>query len=146
VTDNLSSQPSIAIELRRDHAELAILTEQLEQFGERHHLAANIVSTMNLALEEAVTNIIDYGFDDSPEGDMPVIKIELAYEGGCLTAAVKDNGRAFNPLQASLPDTSVPLEERQIGGLGITLITKLMDEVHYSREDAKNVLTMRKRA
>jgi len=49
VTDNLSSQPSIAIELRRDLTELAILTERLEQFGERHRLAANIVSTMNLA-------------------------------------------------------------------------------------------------
>jgi len=77
---------------------------------------------------------------------MPVIKVELVYEGGCITAAIKDNGRAFNPLQSALPDTSLPLEDRVIGGLRITLIRKLMDEVYYSREDAKNVLTLRKRA
>jgi serine/threonine-protein kinase RsbW len=146
VSDHLSSPQSIAIELRRDLAELAILTERVEQFGERHRLAPAIVSTMNLALEEAVTNIIDYGFEDTPDGEVPMIKIELAYEAGCLTASVKDNGRAFDPLQAALPDTNAPLEEREVGGLGITLIRKLMDEVQYSREESKNVLTLRKRA
>jgi serine/threonine-protein kinase RsbW len=131
----------MAIELRRDLAELTVLTERLEQFGERHGLAPGIVSTMNLALEEAVTNVIDYGFDD---GDTPVIKIELAHESGCFTASLEDNGRAFNPLLAPLPDTHAPLEEREIGGLGITLIRKLMDDVQYSREGSRNVLVLRK--
>jgi serine/threonine-protein kinase RsbW len=131
----------MAIELRRDLAELAMLTECLEQFGERHGLAPSIVSTMNLALEEAVTNVIDYGFDD---GDTPVIRIELAHEGGCFTASVEDNGRPFDPLQATLPDTQASLEQREIGGLGITLIRKLMDEVRYSRQGSRNVLVLRK--
>jgi serine/threonine-protein kinase RsbW len=145
VSDSHSSPPSIAIELRRDLADLALVTEQLEQFGERHRLAGNIVSTMNLALEEAITNVIDYGFDDLPDGSgTPVITIELAYGGGCLTASVVDSGRPFDPLQAALPDTEVPIEEREVGGLGITLIRKLMDEVRYSRDGSKNVLVLRK--
>jgi anti-sigma regulatory factor (Ser/Thr protein kinase) len=131
----------MAIELRPDLAELTMLTECLEHFGEEHGLAPAIVSTMNLALEEAVSNVIGYGFD---EGDTPVIKIRLAHEPGCLTASLEDNGRAFDPLQAPLPDTTTPLEQRQIGGLGITLIRKLMDEVRYSREGSRNVLVLRK--
>jgi serine/threonine-protein kinase RsbW len=135
--------PSVAIELRNDLADLARLVEQLEQFGEHHNLPATVVSTMNLALEEAVTNIIDYGFESH---DTPVIKVGLACDGRTLTASIEDNGRAFDPLQASLPATDVPLEEREIGGLGITLIRKLMDDVQYSREGSKNVLVLKKLA
>jgi anti-sigma regulatory factor (Ser/Thr protein kinase) len=137
------SPESIAIELRRDLADLAILAERVEAFGERHGLAAGLVSTMNLALEEAVTNIIDYGFDD---GDAPVIKVGLSCEEWGLTALIEDNGRPFNPLQTALAATDAPLEERQIGGLGITLIRKLMDDVQYRRNGSKNVLVLRKRA
>jgi serine/threonine-protein kinase RsbW len=141
VSDGSVPPRSVAIELGRDLAELTQLTDCLEQFGERHGLPPNIVSTMNLALEEAVTNVIDYGFD---AGDTPLIRVELVREPGCLTASLEDNGRAFDPLQADPPDMELSLEQRQIGGLGITLIRKLMDDVRYSRQGSRNVLVLRK--
>jgi anti-sigma regulatory factor (Ser/Thr protein kinase) len=140
---DVPSSPSIAIELRRDRADLAVLSERVEQFGERHGLPAGLISTMNLVLEEAVTNVIDYAFD---EGDVPMIRVRLTYTGQSLTAAVEDNGRPFDPLQAPLPATDVPIEEREVGGLGITLIRKMMDRVEYSRTPSTNVLVLSKDA
>ena len=142
MSDHLSALPSIAIELHKDHSELQVLVEQLEQFGKRHGLDAGVVSAMTLALEEAVTNVIDYAFDAD---DAAMIRVEITHDNGGLTAVVEDNGRAFDPLQAAAPDTTAPLEEREIGGLGIVLIRKLMDDVRYARKGSTNVLMLRKR-
>jgi anti-sigma regulatory factor (Ser/Thr protein kinase) len=131
----------MALELRRDLADLQILVERLEQFAERHGLADTMLSSMTLALEEAVTNVIHYGFDDD---DGAMIRIEITCDAGGLTAVIEDNGRAFDPLQATAPDVTAPLEEREVGGLGIMLIRKLMDEVRYARHGSRNVLMLRK--
>lgn len=61
-----------------------------------------------------------------------------------LFIRMKDNGVALNPIERADPDTSVPLEERQIDGLGIYLVKKLTRDIRYKRLDALNVLTMRK--
>lgn len=118
-----------------------MLVERVEEFGSRHGVTAGIVSAMTLALEEAVTNIIDYGFDHD---DPATIRIEVTCDGGGLSASIEDNGRAFDPLQAAPPDITAPLEEREVGGLGIILIRKLMDDVRYARKGSTNVLMLRK--
>ena len=129
-------------ELKNDLAEMSTLAEQLEMFGEQSGLGPEIVSVLNLALKEIVTNIITYGYSGLP-GD-PRIRIELVHDGRHVTARVEDDAVAFDPLQKEEPNLDVPLEERRVGGLGIHLVKTLMDEVAYSRENNHNVLVIRK--
>lgn len=114
----------------------------LETFGRENRLPAPVMQAADLALEEHLTNIMRYAFEDS----LPhPILIRLTVEAGYLRVEVEDAGKPFNPLASPEPDTSVPLELKPIGGLGIHLIRRFMDEVTYRREAEKNVLCLRKR-
>ena len=95
----------------------------------------------NLAIEELVTNCIKYAYDD---GNEHIIEIELKLSAGELVVTVKDDGHPFNPLESAEPDTSLPVEDRQIGGLGIHLLRKMSDRMEYARVESKNQLTLRK--
>ena len=96
---------------------------------------------INLVLDELVTNIIDYGFDDTGRHE---IRVTMAVEGGTLTIEVEDDARAFDPLAAAPPDLTLALEDRPVGGLGIHIVRTVMDTVEYQRRDGHNILTMRK--
>lgn len=87
------------------------------------------------AVDEACTNIIKY----SGSGK---IEIKCDVEDGQVAVQIRDDGVAFNPLEAPVPKLDLPLEERRVGGLGIHFIRTLMDEVRYERKGGKNVLTM----
>ncbi|MBT3394006.1 MAG: ATP-binding protein [Waddliaceae bacterium] len=98
-----------------------------------------------LAVEEAVANIIKYAYPNS-DGD---IEIRCSPEGNSgigITIIIKDKGIPFNPLEHDEEiDVSAPIEEREIGGLGIFMMQKIMDHVLYSRENDSNILTMTKK-
>lgn len=87
------------------------------------------------AVDEACTNIIKYG--GSTE-----IEIRCIVEDELVEVQITDDGVAFNPLDAPTPDLRVPLEEREVGGLGIHFIRTLMTEVRYERRVGKNILSM----
>ena len=123
-------------------SEIERLGQVVEEFGALHHLPPNLVFEINVALEEILTNVISYGYEDSDEHD---IMMRLSCEEGKVMAEVEDDGRPFNPLDASEPDTNKPLEERPVGGLGIHLVRKFMDDVEYKRQQGKNLLMMKKR-
>jgi anti-sigma regulatory factor (Ser/Thr protein kinase) len=112
-----------------------------ERFGAEHGLSDDDMMAMNLALDEVITNIIDYGYDDQAEHE---IRVTLAVEGDRLTIEVEDDGRQFDPLTAPAPDLDLPLEERPVGGLGIHIVRSLMDAVEHRRRNGRNVLTMQK--
>jgi serine/threonine-protein kinase RsbW len=95
----------------------------------------------NLAIEELVTNCIKYAYDDTSEH---IIEIELKLSAGELVVTVKDDGHPFNPLELAEPDTSLPVEDRTIGGLGIHLLRKMSDGMEYARVGRENQLTLRK--
>ena len=96
----------------------------------------------NLALEELVTNCVKYGYDDSAEH---LIEVTLSLTDGELAMTVIDDGRAFNPLDLPPPDTSLAIEDRPIGGLGIHMLRQMSDRMDYERRDGKNHVTLRKR-
>ena len=129
------------IALTNDLAELSRLASEIAAFGAAHALSATVMTALGLSLEELVTNVIDYGFD----GGSHHIGVELAIEDGAVRATVTDGGREYNPLERPDPDVRAPLEERQVGGLGVLLVKQLMDEVRYARDHGRNVLTVRKR-
>ncbi|HET6407587.1 MAG TPA: ATP-binding protein [Chthoniobacteraceae bacterium] len=133
---------SISIRIEADVREIERLNRLVRQFGELHEVPSRTLYAVNLALDELVTNVVLYGYDD-PTGKEVIIKI--ATGGSELVASVCDGGRPFNPLDVRPPDLNAPLEDRELGGLGVHLVRSLMDHVSYSREGDQNVLTIRKK-
>ena len=134
---------SISLTLVNQLSEVAKISGFVEAFGAAEGLGPEAVYSLNLALDEVVTNVIRYAHDD--DGREHPIVVRLALERGVLTAQVEDDGHAFNPLEAPPPDLDVSLDERPIGGLGIFLVRSVMNSVEYRREDGRNVLTMKRK-
>lgn len=132
----------MVLTLKNDVGEIGRLAGALEQFAAQYDVSAETLGAVNLALEEIVTNVIAYGFDAGAH----TIDVDVWLEDGSVHATVTDAGKAFDPLQRADPDVTAPLEDRQVGGLGVMLVKRLMDDVTYARQDGKNVLTMRRRA
>ncbi|MDP2304289.1 MAG: ATP-binding protein [Ignavibacteria bacterium] len=101
-----------------------------------YNIDAGIAYKFNLAFEELLSNIVFYGYDDE---SIHEIEILFSYDIVKLSATIKDDGKAFNPLEKAEPDTSLSIDERKIGGLGIHLVRKMMDEVRYKREGEFNI-------
>jgi phosphoserine phosphatase RsbU/P len=132
----------LEIKLNNKVSELERFNQTLTEFGQHHGLDPKIVHDLNLALEEILTNIISYGYTDNREHE---IKVRLSVQPGEVKAEVEDDGQPFDPLAAPEPDTAKSLEERPIGGLGIHLVRKLMDNLEYKRQGERNLLTMKKK-
>ena len=130
----------IAVELKNQLSEIERLARIVHDFGRRHQIEPQIIYTMKLALDEILTNIISYAYDDAKEH---IIVIRLSLDQEKWTVEVEDDGRPFNPLNAPEPDTKQLLGERPIGGLGIHLVRKLIDELEYRRQNDRNILVMR---
>lgn len=133
---------SITIRIAADVKEIERLNRLVRQFGELHEIPGRTLYSVNLALDELVTNVILYGYDD-PAGQQIQVKLEVS--GSDLHAWLEDGGREFDPASIPSPDLESSLGERQIGGLGIHLVRSLMDRLEYRRDGAKNLLTLRKR-
>ena len=97
---------------------------------------------MNLAMEEAVVNVMNYAYPQGTTGDIHIV---AAANDKRLKFVISDSGMPFDPTMRKEVDTTLSAEERPIGGLGIHLITQLMDSINYERRDNKNVLTLRKK-
>ena len=130
----------IAVELKNQLSEIERLARIVDDFGRRHQIEAQIIYNMKLALDEILTNIISYAYDDAREH---IIVVRLSLDQEKWTVEVEDDGRPFNPLNAPEPDTKQLLGERPIGGLGIHLVRKLIDELEYRRLNDRNILVMR---
>jgi serine/threonine-protein kinase RsbW len=122
-----------------DLARLAMLLDGVEGFGQSQHWPVKVVTQVRLALEEVIVNVITYG---SPGQGAPHLKIDVKQEASQLHILVADNGMPFDPLQLAPPDLDAALEEREIGGLGVFLVSQLMDTVSYQRDGNWNRLLM----
>ena len=119
---------------------VAIMNEQLSKMCKQWDINSDVAFSMNLALEEIVTNIINHGYGGREEYD---ITIRFSLEKHNLRIQVKDTAPEFNPLNVEEPhDLDVPLEERHIGGLGIHLVKKFTDNFNYRRSKNKNIVTL----
>jgi anti-sigma regulatory factor (Ser/Thr protein kinase) len=97
---------------------------------------------LQLASEEALVNVINYAYPDG-DGDVEIV-CDIDVEHQNFIMKIIDSGIPFNPLEKEDPDLDIPIEDRQIGGLGIYMIREIMDDVGYTREDDKNILILRK--
>lgn len=96
---------------------------------------------IHLVCEEIVVNIVSYAYPDNQEG---YLTVTLGKSENCLSIQFRDAGVPFNPLDQERPDITLPLEEREIGGLGIFLTQQMMDSVVYEHCGDENVLTITK--
>jgi anti-sigma regulatory factor (Ser/Thr protein kinase) len=128
--------------LRNDLAETRRIGGWVEEFAQRAQLPREVQNAIDLALVEAVTNVISYAWADTREHWVTICFHASADE---VRIEVCDDGREFNPLTVPLVDTAAPLESRKPGGLGVHMMRELMDAVEHRREVGRNVLTMIKR-
>ena len=120
---------------------LAKVNEAVEDFSADKPISFKTRTQIDLAVEEIYINIVSYAYPDS-EGNAEII---LSENNGEFVMTFIDEGVPYDPLAKPDPDTTLSASERQIGGLGIFLVKKIMDSVTYKYEDGKNILTISKK-
>lgn len=133
-------QTEMTIRNRRE--EFPRVVSAVDRLADEHRLAAEVVGDIQVALDEVLTNIVDYGYTDEAEHE---IRVCLNVLGGVFEATVEDDGVPFNPLEIAAPDTSATLRERRIGGVGLHFLKSLMSEIRYDRIGNRNRLVLRKK-
>lgn len=118
---------------------LPSLTTAVNRFLDQHTVPHEAIFRVNLAIEEIVTNIIKYGYDDA---DHHPITVNLALFPDTIRLQLKDDGHPFDPMQTPEPDIHVPLDQRKIGGLGLHLVRATVSRIAYRRENGANILEM----
>ena len=131
-----------SIILANDIAEIGKLNDFVEDIGNEFSLSPEVVFNLNLVLEEAVVNIINYAY---PKEEHEKIYLSARLCDNSIVLVLTDTGKEFDPTEAPEADITLTAEERPIGGLGIFLIRQIMNEVKYERIDGKNVLTLEKK-
>ncbi len=128
--------------LHNDIRQIPQLAGFIETVAQDARLDKSLAMSLNLALEEAVTNVIMYAY---PQGSDGLVDIEAVIRKDSIDFMVIDSGKPFDPT--AVPDANIEsaLEDRPIGGLGIFLVRNIMDTVKYERKEGKNLLSMTKR-
>lgn len=136
---NKHQENEVCLHLTNDVVEVSQLTQWLENVGETFDVAQEQMFNINLAVEEAVVNVMSYAYGEKTR--MPIDIVARKLTDG-LEITISDHGCAFDPTQVDAPDLTLSVEERPIGGLGIMLVRKLTRSVAYKREDDCNILTL----
>ena len=129
------------LEIKNDITEISKLAIFIEELSEELALAPELTFNLNLALEEAVSNVILYAYGEEKQKEITLL---ANMSDNNLTFVLTDYGKEFDPTKVPDADVTLSAEEREIGGLGIFLIRQIMDTVEYQRMDGKNVLIMGK--
>lgn len=127
--------------MKSDLSDLEKLSSFVEEIREGLSFSKKCQFETNLALEEAFSNILSYGFDKHTDH---IIKVTITSAQGVLNIRVEDDGEPFNPLEAKEPVLQYDIENCEIGGLGIHLIKHVMGDIRYERYQERNILTMKK--
>jgi len=128
--------------LKNEVSQILLLEEFVESIGQDLSLEPELVMNLNLVLEEAVSNVIMYAY---PANVSHNIIIDAQKIDDSLIFIIKDTGVEFDPTKVKEADISLSAEERSIGGLGIFLISKIMDTIEYQRIEDENILTLTKK-
>jgi serine/threonine-protein kinase RsbW len=131
----------ITLTLQSDINEIPRLSSALHVLMHDHGFLKEDILDTQLAVEEAVTNIIMHGYKDA-RGEITVL---CRASRGIVEIQLEDRAAPFDPLSLPEPDLTGDIEDRKIGGLGFFLIRQVMDEIIYRHEDGKNILVMIKR-
>ena len=117
-----------------------VLTAFVEAMLEPYEPSPKATIQVDVAIDEVFSNIVQYSGAKSV-----TVVANLDEPTSMFSLTFVDGGKPYNPLANDDPDVSLPVEEREIGGLGIFLVKKTMDEIQYQRCNDQNVLTIKKR-
>ncbi len=134
-------QDKYRLELTNDVQQVPLLNTFVDAMCDEAGATPALTMQMNLAIEEAVVNVMNYAYPKGTKGD---ILLTARLSDDTLTFVISDKGIPFNPTLQKPADTTLSAEERQIGGLGIHLVRQLMDTVSYERRNDMNILTLSK--
>jgi serine/threonine-protein kinase RsbW len=130
------------ISLEGDIGELERLSAFVAGFCAENGLNGEVEFDLNLVLEELFTNSLRHGGCEGMR-DAAHVRLRLVADG--VSVEYSDRGSAFNPLDAPEPDVTVPLMERQSGGLGVYMVRRLVQDLRYRRREELNEITMTRR-
>jgi sigma-B regulation protein RsbU (phosphoserine phosphatase) len=133
---------SRSITLDNDVAQVTELNQFVQSVTEELQLEKALSRRIKLAVEEVVVNIMNYAYVADVKGQ---VKVEAMANDERLRFILTDSGRAFDPTAVSRADTTLTVEDRPIGGLGILLVRNLMDSINYERIDGQNILRIEKK-
>ncbi len=117
---------------------IAFVDEQLEEYG----CGMKAQMAIDVAVDELFANIAHYAY--SPETGYATVRVDVIKDPLSVEITFIDNGVPYDPLANIDPDTSLSVEDRPIGGMGIFIVKKSMDLVNYEYKDCKNILTIKK--
>ena len=129
------------IVLNNNIAEIPLLSDFIENFAKDVGLDFSLTMSLNLAMEEAVVNVMKYAY---PQGKPGKIDISASIDRDNIVFVISDSGIAFDPTAKAEVDIDQKAEDRPIGGLGIHLVRQIMDNMTYERINGKNILTLQK--
>ena len=116
--------------------------ESFETFSSAHALPDDVRRSIQVVLDELLSNTVRCG----KVGERPLtIEVGFRLEPYALRVEILDDGPPFNPLEREAPDTTLPLEQRPVGGLGVMLVRNLVDQITYDFEEGRNRVLLRKR-
>jgi anti-sigma regulatory factor (Ser/Thr protein kinase) len=134
-------QSEVKLTVKNRIEDLLRVNSIFESFATQHDIGGRLRYHLLVSIEEILTNIIKYGFD---EPGVHPIHITFRHNLGVIEMEFEDRGREFNPLEISEPDLETPIEDRQLGGLGIHLVKNMVDLAEYRRDGDRNILLLRK--
>ncbi len=124
-----------------DPAQLRLVYEQVDAFGQRNNLPSKSLFNIKLALAELLANTISYGYADKATH---TIEIRLELSGGQLKVEIIDDARPFDPRRVKAPKKKGALKELPLGGRGIYLVRSYVDDFGYQRKRGRNHVTVTK--
>ncbi|HVU23881.1 MAG TPA: ATP-binding protein [Opitutus sp.] len=125
--------------LRNDVAEIPRLADAIDEYCAPLAPSPKDLMSLHLVVEELVTNVIKHGYAD---GQPHTFTVTLSTSGRAVTAVIDDDAPAYDPLARPEVDTTLPLDQRPIGGLGVHLVKKLTQTARYERRNGHNLLTV----
>ncbi len=128
-----------SLTIKNDIKELNNIAKFIEDLSQRYSINKEKKFDINLCVDELVTNIIQYSYNDD---DKHEIEIGIESANNELIATITDDGKEFNPLEHKVYDFNTDVSERPIGGLGIFLVRKKTEKLEYLRENNKNKLKL----
>ncbi|MBQ0110978.1 MAG: ATP-binding protein [Oscillospiraceae bacterium] len=124
--------------------DIPVITEHIEEILGNNDVPMKVIFQINIAIDEMYSNIAKFAYESGKEGSASV-SIDIKPDVQTLYVSFTDEGEPYNPLEQADPDTTLSAEERDIGGLGIFMVKKSMDDMLYKYEDGKNILTLVKK-
>jgi anti-sigma regulatory factor (Ser/Thr protein kinase) len=131
----------LAIVLTNERRELVRLGDRVEQFGKDCGLDPDDTAVANLVLDELVSNVIKYAYDDGQEHQI-LVTVEIRPD--LLIISVEDDGKPFNPTEAPAPNLGLPVEEWPLGGLGVHIVKSIANAIEYRRDRDRNIVRVEK--